>query len=95
MDRVFLLRPMGLRVAKDGFESPLALVRIVDRFGCVHNCKWLDVELNILGESRLLLFGSGNIYSAFGNFELLPAEEAGIDRPGAGSDHREGGAKGR
>jgi hypothetical protein len=95
MDRVFFCGLMGLGVVKDGLESPLPFLRIVDRFGCVHNCKWLDVELNILGESRLLLFGSGNIYSALGNFELLPAEEAGIDRPGAGSDHREGGAKGR
>ena len=93
MDHVFLLWPMGTRVVNDGFESPLAFTRIVDRFGSVHNCKWLGVELNILGESRLPPFGSRNIFSAFGNFELLPAEEAGIDRPGAGPDHREGGAK--
>ena len=86
---------MGLRVVKDGFESPLAFTRIVDRFGSVHNCRWLGVELNISGESRLLLFGSRNIFSAFGNLDLLPAEETGIDRPGAGPDHREGGAEGR
>jgi hypothetical protein len=95
MDRVFFCGLMGLSVVKDGLESPLAFLRIVDRFGRVHNCKWLDVELDISGESRLLLFGSRNIFSAFGNLHLLPAEETGIDRPGAGPDHREGGAEGR
>ena len=90
----FLCRPMGLRVVKDGVENPLAFTGIVDRFGFLHNSKWLGAEVNISGEARLLLFGGRNVFSAFGNLHLLPAEETGIDRPGAGPDHGEGGAEG-